>query len=320
MAVLQIRREEMMMKKILVTPRSLTRDGDPALERLTRAGFEVIFSTPGNLPDKGELMALLPGCAGYLAGIEPISAEILAAAGGLKVISRNGSGVDNIDLEAAERLDIHICRAQGANAGGVAELTIGLIFALARSICLSDSNLKNDRWVRQKGFEVKGKTLGVVGCGAIGTRTAALATGMGMQVVGYDPFADGSIGVAGFQFVGLDELCRVADIITLHCPPLDSNRPIIDQNVLSKMKRGALLINTARASLIDLDAAKQALEAGQIAGLAVDVFEREPPEADALLCNGRVIATPHIGGYTAESVSRATIQAVENIIDVLKGR
>ncbi len=236
------------------------------------------------------------------------------------MISRNGTGVDNIDLKAAEKLDIKICRAQGANAGGVAELTIGLIFALARAICLSDSNLKNSRWVRRKGFEVKGKTLGVIGCGSIGRRTAELAAGLGLQVVGYDPFVDGSIGAVGFRFVGLNELYRTADIITLHCPPLESNRPMINKNALSMMKSGVYLINTARASLIDADVAAQALATGQIAGLAVDVFDREPPENDVLLGNERVVATPHIGGYTAESVSRATIKAVENIIDVLKRR
>ncbi|MGD1973674.1 MAG: hypothetical protein PVG73_06355, partial [Desulfobacterales bacterium] len=138
------------MEKIIVTPRSLTKDGDPALDLLTGEGFDVVFSTPGSMPQEDELIRLLPGCVGYLAGIEPITAAVLEAATDLKVISRNGTGINSIDLEAAQRLNIKILRAVGANARGVAELTLGVILGLIRSIPFSDACLKREKWERRK--------------------------------------------------------------------------------------------------------------------------------------------------------------------------
>ncbi len=306
-----------MIAKILITPRSLTRGGDPALQLLSDAGYEVLYCTPGKQPDEEALIELLPGCAGYLAGVEKISARVLAAAKELKVISRNGTGIDNIDLEAADRLNIRICRAQGANARGVAELTIGLIFALLRSISFCDANLKNGKWTRKKGVEVENRTLGLVGSGEIGKRTALLATGIGMKVLAYDPFPDNSFSPDNFKFVSIDELYAQSDIISLHCPALESGNPLIDAGAISKMKRGVYLINTARASLIDNAAVLSGLGNGKIAGIALDVFEREPPTESILIKDPRVIATPHIGGYTFESVSRAALQAVQNILETL---
>lgn len=306
-----------MTAKVLVTPRSLTRGGDPALQLLSDAGYEVLYCTPGKQPDEEALIELLPGCAGYLAGVEKISPRVLAAAKELKVISRNGTGIDNIDLEAADRLNIRICRAQGANARGVAELTLGLIFALLRSISFCDANLKNGKWTRRRGLEVENRTLGLVGSGEIGKRIALLATGIGMKVFAYDPFPDNSFSPNNFKFVPIDELYAQSDIISLHCPALENGNPLIDTGAISKMKRGVYLINTARASLIDNAAVRAGLENGKIAGIALDVFEREPPTESILIKDPRVIVTPHIGGYTSESVSRAAVQAVQNILETL---
>jgi phosphoglycerate dehydrogenase-like enzyme len=156
------------MGKVLISPRSLTRDGHPALDLLKEAGHEVVFCTPGKQPSEEELLRLLPGCVGFLAGVETISEKALESAKDLKVISRNGTGVDNIDLEAAERLGIAICKTEGANAKGVAELTIGLMYALARFLPLHDAKMKNETWERKKGIELEGRVLGLVGCGQIG--------------------------------------------------------------------------------------------------------------------------------------------------------
>ncbi len=305
------------MGKVLITPRSLTIDGHPALDRLKQAGYEVIFARPGQLPDEDELIEKLFDCVGYLAGIESISAEVMERSRRLKVISRNGTGIDNVDLDAARRLNIKVCRAQGANAHGVAELTLGFIFSLARSIPFSDSNLKQGQWIRKRGLEVENLVLGVIGCGEIGRRTAVLATGVGMKVCGYDPLADATFSLPNFRFVSLDELYRQSDVISLHCPPLQDGKSLIDAAAIAKMKKGVYLINTARASLLDDDAVFSGLEKGHLTGLALDVFNHEPPDNTKLLCDSRVIATPHIGGYTAESISRATSQAVDNIISVL---
>jgi phosphoglycerate dehydrogenase-like enzyme len=156
------------MAKILITPRSLTQHGHPALDMLKKAGYEIIFSTPGKQPDEEELLRILPGCVGMLAGVEKISAKVLEAAKDLKAISRNGTGVDTIDLKAAERLNIKILRAEGANAQGVAELTIGLMFSMIRAIPFSSEQMKSGKWSRKQGIEVIGKTLGLIGCGKVG--------------------------------------------------------------------------------------------------------------------------------------------------------
>ena len=308
-----------MTEKILITPRSLTKDSHPHLGRLTSAGYELVFSSPGKQPAEEELLTLLPQCAGYLAGVEPVTAKVLEAALALRVISRNGTGIDNIDLAAAQRRGIRICRAEGANARGVAELAVGLILALARSIPFSDHHLKAGDWQRRKGMELQGKTLGVVGCGRIGRLVASMGLGLGMNVVGYDVVPDPSFQPSnGFRFASLDEVLTRSHIITLHCPPLPSGRPLIESTALGKMLKGVLLVNTARYDLIDASALAASLQSGQVAGAAIDVFDREPPVGNPLVAHDRVIATPHIGSFTEESVDRAVEVAVTNLLTYLK--
>ncbi|MCD6385326.1 phosphoglycerate dehydrogenase [Candidatus Sumerlaeota bacterium] len=306
------------MTKILITPRSLTRTGHPALELLKEAGYELIFSTPGRQPDEEELIRLLPGCVGYLAGVERISARVLESAKDLRVISRNGTGIDNIDAEAARRLNIRICRAEGANARGVAELTIGLLFALVRWIPFSDAGMKNEQWTRRKGIELENRVLGLIGCGKIGKQVAIFATGLGMKVIAFDCSPDYSFSPDNFNWVSEDELYMKSDIISLHLPALEEGKPLINKETISKMKSGVYLINTARASLIDEEAVLEGLESGHIAGIAIDVYAQEPPSDYRLVKHNRVIATPHIGGYTSESISRATRIAVDNLLKNLQ--
>ena len=307
-----------MSQNILITPRSLTRDGHPALDLLRNAGYALIFSNPGKQPDEEELLGLLPYCIGYLAGVEKISSRVLKSARALRVISRNGTGTDNIDMEAARELNIRVCRAEAANARGVAELTIGLMLALVRSIPFSDARMKHKKWERREGLELEGLTLGIVGCGRVGKQVALLAIGLGMRVVAFDILRDASFSRAErFGYVSLEELLKHSDIVSLHCPPLEDGKPLINKETIGKMKRGIYLINTARANLLDEKAVLEALEKDHIGGLALDVFEIEPPADNPLVQHDRVIATPHIGGYTSQSVSRATRAAVDNLLKYL---
>jgi D-3-phosphoglycerate dehydrogenase / 2-oxoglutarate reductase len=303
------------MHKILVTPRSLTKGDHPALDALKQAGFEVIFATPGKQPDQAELMRLLPGCVGMLAGVERINAAILEVAKDLKAISRNGTGVDNIDLEAAQRLNVAVLRAEGANARGVAELAIGLLFAGIRAIPYSDAQMKAGKWSRKQGIEIAGRTLGMIGCGKIGKLVAQMALGLGMQVLAYDAFPDAAFAPSpAFKFTSLDEVLARADVLSLHCPPPQDGKPIITSEAIARMKQGVYLINTARAALLDDDAVFAGLQSGRIAGLATDVYDQEPPAMTALLAHENVIVTPHIGGFTVESVENASRVAVENLL------
>jgi phosphoglycerate dehydrogenase-like enzyme len=300
--------------KILVTPRSLTTGGHPALARLTAAGYEVVLGPAGKMPTAEDLMRLLPGCVGWLAGVERIGDDVLAAATDLRVITRNGTGVDAIDLDAARRRGIDVRRAEGANARGVAELAIGLILAIARSIPFSDAAIKAGGWERRKGIELEGKTLGIVGCGKIGRIVAGIARGLGMHVVGHDPFAKDS---ANLPLLAIDDLLAASDVITLHCPPPADGTPLLDARRLALTKPGVLLVNTARHELIDIPALVAAIDRGHVAGAALDVFDAEPPIGRAHLASDRVIATPHIGGFTDESVDRAVDVAVDNLLEAL---
>lgn len=303
------------MKKILVTPRSLTKQGHPALEPLRRAGYQLELSTPGRQPKEEELLGLVPGCVGYLAGVERITERVLAAADRLRVISRNGTGIDNIDLAAAESRGIRICRAEGANARGVAELTLALLLALSRSVSFSDAALKNGGWERRQGMELEGRTLGLVGCGRIGKLVAQFALALGMAVRAHDIHPDPAFSPPGdFAYAPLESVLAEADFLSLHCSWPDGGPPLMDTSALALMKKGAYLINTARAALIDEAAVLRALETTHLAGVGVDVFDPEPPRDSALVRHDRVIATPHIGGYTEESISRAVSAAVENLL------
>jgi D-3-phosphoglycerate dehydrogenase len=309
------------MARILITPRSLTRDGDPALDLLKEAGHELVLSAPGKAPDEAELLRLVPGCRGWIAGVERITERVLLRATSLTAISRNGSGVDSIDLEACTRLGIAVVRAEGGNTRAAAELTLGLLLSLVRSIPASCAGMKAGRWERSKGIEMEGRTLGIIGCGRIGRLVARLALALDMDVMGYDTEPDASFAPSPrFRFASLDELLGAADAVTLHCPYAPGEPPVLDHRSIAKMKRGTYVINTAREGLVDPAAMLKALEEGRISGYAVDVFDTEPPASSPLLSHPKVIPTPHIGAFTAESVSRVTRAAVENLLAALSGR
>jgi len=307
------------MSRVLITPRSLTKSGHPALARLEEAGCELVFSTPGVQPDEDELLRLAPGCVGYLAGVEKISARVIDAATDLKVIARNGVGVDNIDLEAARRAGVEIVRAAGANARGVAELTIALMLALARDVAFSDAHLKRADWQRRRGIELCGRTLGLVGCGQIGQQVAALALALGMKVIAYDPSPQESFRPRGeFRYACLEEVFSASHVVSFHCPPPPDGKPLVTRESLATMRRGVYLINTARAGLLDEEVLLEGLNDGHVTGLALDVFAAEPPGENPLVQHDRVVATPHLGGYTDESIARAVEVAVQGILDRLR--
>jgi len=309
------------MARILVTPRSLTQQGHPALNALSEVGYDLVFSCPGQQPTEEELVRLLPGCVGYLAGVEKVTARVLESSDELKVISRNGTGVDNIDLEAAERLGIRVCRAVGANSRGVAELTIALILALVRAVPFSDARLKRGGWERRRGIELAGRSLGLIGCGKVGKLVTEFALVFGMDVVAYDIAPDPSFQPSDrFRFASLDIVLEQSDIVSLHCPSCPDGAPLVDAGALARMRQGVFIVNTARPDLIDEKAMIAFLDRGHVAGLALDVFEREPPGDDPLVMHDRVVATPHIGGFTRESIDRAAYAAVENLLEHLKQR
>lgn len=307
------------MNRILVTPRSLTASPHPAVERLRDDGFEIVYSSSGLLPDEAELTRLMPGVVGWLAGVEPVSEAVIASADALRAVSRNGVGVDNLPVPAMAERGIALRTADGANAAGVAELTVGLAFAALRQIPASDAGIKAGGWPRRRGLEIRGRRVGVVGCGAIGREVARLFAALGASILAFDPLRP-NIDVPSdrFAWADLPTLFAEADIVTLHCPPPKDGRPLVGREELANFRRGSILINTARAQLVDEAALVEALDDGVISTYAADVFAEEPPRSLALAGHSHVIATSHIGGFTDESVDRATEVAVANLLDALR--
>ncbi len=307
------------MNRILVTPRSLTRHRDPALDALVEDGYELVFSRPGETPDEAALLELLPGCVGWLAGVEPVSPRVLEAATGLRAISRNGTGTDNLPLDTARRLGIQVLRAGGANARGVAELAFALLLASLRHVPEQNAALKAGGWERRPGLEIEGRILGLIGCGAVGRLVARFALAFDARVRVFDPYPDHGFTPAGdYAWTSLEPLLGESEMLSLHCPMPADGRALLDAAAIDRLRVGCHVVNTARAALVDEPAMLAALERDTVRVYATDVFAAEPPGPSALLSHPRVIATPHVGGLTAESVRRATIAAVENLRRALR--
>jgi len=301
------------MKKVYVTPRSISLNGHPSLEKLKEREFEIILGPAGKRPTEEDQLKILPHCVAYLAGTEPITEKVLKTAKKLRIISRNGVGIENIDLNAAKQLNIEIATTPGSNAQGVAELAVSLIFASVRSIIDCNNNLKKGMWQRVKGIELKDQILGVIGTGNIGKRVIKMALGIGMKVLAYDLYPDENFKPSTkFNYSDLVDLLSNSDIISLHCPPGES--PIIDTRAINKMKSGVFIINTARAGVVDEHAILSSLNNKKIKKYATDVYKTEPPKPDELITHKNVICTPHIGAYTEESIDRAAYAAVDNIL------
>jgi D-3-phosphoglycerate dehydrogenase len=299
------------VRRVLVTPRSLTHSDHPAFERLRQAGWEIVLGPKGRLPEEAELCELVQGCVGWIAGVEPVSSKVLAAANGLRVISRNGSGIDNIPLVDAAQRGITVLRANGANAQGVAELTLGLALMAARSIHLADRGLKEGVWRRSMGTELNGRQVAVVGYGRIGQAVARLFAAFGSVVSVIEPL---EVATAPFARVDLEFAIRQAEMITLHCPPSPDGKPLLSKTLLSRVRPGLTLINTARRTLVDEEGLLQQMESGRIAAYCSDVFDQADADAAKLIAHPRVIATSHLGAFTRESVDRAALEAVQNLI------
>lgn len=305
------------VETVVVTPRSVSRDGHPSLQAVSDAGYRIVFPAPGRQPSETELINAMDGCVGYLAGVEPVSAAVLGAAQKLRVISRNGVGVDNIDMDAAGKRRIIVERALGTNARGVAELAFGHMLCAARGIPAADRSLKEESWERTRGIELEGRTLAVIGYGAIGRIVANLAAGFGMRVLVYDPYLPEDTTIEqGSRSVDFDEVLKNADVISLHCPPAPE-KYVLGAHEIARMKRGAIIVNTAREGLMDPDAVSAAVTTGQVRAVTIDAFAKEPPDNYSFLKSPGVIATPHIGGYTDESVDRSIRVAVDNLLRVL---
>ena len=305
-----------MTARILVCD-PIAEDGIALLQKF---GAEVDVRT-GLPPDE-----LLPAVDGYDALIvrseTRLTREIIEAAGSLKVIGRAGIGVDNIDLDAATEKGVVVVNAPTGNIISAAEHAIALMMALARHIPDANASLKGGRWERGRfrGLEVRGKTLGIVGLGQVGSEVARRARGLEMRVLAHDPFVpEERARTLGVELVPFEELLRESDFLTVHTTLTEGTRRLIGEEELRQMKPTARIINTARGGIVDEEALEAALKDGRIAGAALDVFETEPLTSHPLFANERVVVTPHLGASTTEAQERVSLDVADQIIAVLKG-
>ena len=308
--------------KILVTATSFTPYSNSSfMQKLRSFAKFLVFNPSGKPLSEDELIPLLADCDGCIAGLDHFTARVLESAPNLKVISRYGIGLDQVDLAAAKARNIVVCNTPGANAQAVADLTFALLLCLAREVSVLDRKTREGQWPRSNGIELYGKTIGILGLGAIGKGVAKRAGGFSMKVIAYDPFIDRSYAAAnGIIPADFDTVTREADFLCLHLPLTDTTRRIISADVMKAMKKGAIIVNTARGGLIDEAAAYQLLVSGHLGGVGLDVFETEPPQKSPLFELENVVLTPHAASHTKEATEAMAEMSVQNLIDVLSGK
>lgn len=305
------------MVKVLVA----SKIHENGLKLLKDNGIEVTYVEE---PPEEKLIELIKGHHGLIVRSKPlVTKRVIEAADVLMVIARAGVGVDNIDVEAAKAKGIEVLNTPEATTTSVAELAVGLMLAVARKIAFSDRKMRSGEWPKKhaEGYELNGKILGIIGAGRIGSTVARICKyGFNMQIVYYDrernPRLEQELGA---KYLPLEELLKVADVISIHVPLTPETKHMINEERLKLMKKTAILINTARGPVVDTNALVKALQEGWIAGAGLDVFEEEPlPLNHPLTKLENVVLTPHIGASTHEAQARAGIQVAEKVIEFFK--
>lgn len=302
--------------KILIT------DGlDETGQSILRASAQV---DDRNNISADDLLKAIPDYDGLIVrGRTKVTASVMEAASKLKVIGRAGVGVDNIDLEAAKKHNITVVNAPMSTSIAVAELTFGLMLALAREIPRADAGMKQGKWLKKEleGVELNGKTLGVIGYGRIGVEVGKRAAVFGMNVIAYDPLiSEDVIKQRGAEPVSIQDLYAWSDFISLHLPLTVQTRDMMGAQAFAEMKDGVRIVCAARGGIIDESELVKALNSGKVAGAALDVFSVEPPGLTEAVSHPRVIATPHVGAQTVEAQSRASEDIAAEVLSALEGK
>jgi D-3-phosphoglycerate dehydrogenase / 2-oxoglutarate reductase len=306
---------------VLVTATSYGRSAPHLKRELEKAVGRVTYNPTGKPLTSAQLQELLPGVDGFIAGLDEIDAAAIAAAPYLRVIARYGVGINNVDLAAARARGIVVTNTPGANSASVAELTIGLLLNLLRPIQQAAAETRQGGWPRLAGVSLVGKTVGLVGLGAIGKEVARRLAGFDCAVLAYDVAADADFArQQAITLMPLADLLAQSDVVSLHLPVLPETRQMVNDAFLRQMKPGAYLINTSRGELVDEAALYDALATGHLAGAALDAFQQEPPGADnPLLALPQVIPTPHMGAHSDGATNAMGSTALADCLAVLRG-
>jgi len=292
------------------------------LQPLVDAGFEVVYNESGRSFDAAGLIQALPGAVATVASIEPYDAATLAAATDLRIVARLGVGYDQVDVPACTAAGVAVAMAFGTNHEAVADHTLAMMAALASRITDYDRRVRDGGWGSLYHGRLHGAVVGLLGFGRIGRAVAKRCQGFAMRVLVHDPEVDArAIEHLGCAPVGFDELFEAADFVSVHAPAMPSTRHLVNAAALERMKPSAFIVNTARGPLIDEAALATALEAGTIAGAALDVFEVEPLPAESPLRRlDNVVFSPHVAGLSDAAVTAMAEKCVDNILDYLAGR
>lgn len=290
------------------------------VRRLEDAGCTVRVNPYGRPMTAPELVEFAQGADAVVLGNDRLTAATMNKLPDLKLIVRHGAGVDTIAFDYAMERGIVVANTPGDNAEDTADLTFGLILDLERNITQSVNELRNGRYRKICGHSLYGKTIGIVGVGNIGLAVARRAMGFGMDILGNDIFERPEAGRYGLMYVGLNDLLAKADVVTLHTPLTSATQNLIGARELRRMKRNAVLVNTARAKLIREAALIKALETGEIMAYGADVTDKEPPDHNAMFDMPNVLITPHLGSATYETNLRMGMDVADNIIAAMEGR
>lgn len=304
--------------KVLISSRSFGKIDSGAVELLKNKGLEPVLNPYGRKLNEQEILDLSDNVVGIIAGTEKITEKIISSNDQLKVISRYGMGLDNIDLKAAAEKNVMVYNTPETPSVAVAEFTLSLILNLLKKIGNADKSLRKNEWKPETGNLLTGKTIGIIGLGRIGKKLTQFLAPFNVTILAYEVKPDNEfVSKNKIDLVNLETLLSKSDVITLHVPLTEETKNIIGKKQFESMKENAILINTARGGLVDENALYEALKNKEIAGAAIDVFENEP-DTGKLKDLDNIILTPHIAAYTIETRKQMEIETVENLINGLK--
>ncbi|MCX5733156.1 MAG: phosphoglycerate dehydrogenase [candidate division NC10 bacterium] len=305
---------------VLVTTRSFGREIPEPMERLKREDIRILEWREGSGLPEADLMAKLAEADAWIVAFHPIGPALMDAAPHLRVIAKHGVGVDNIDIAAATARGIAVATAPSANDQAVADLTMALLLALLRRIPEANTSVRAGRWERFLGFGLAGKVFGILGLGRIGQSVARRAKGFGVDLIGADlAWSEETAREIGVRRVTVPELFAQSDVISLHAPLTPETQGLIDEAAIARMKPGVWIVNTSRGKVVNEKAIYEALVSGKVAGYATDVFEAEPPAGSPLLALPNVVASPHMGTHTRESLQLMGDRVADAVLRVLRG-
>ena len=302
------------MPTIYISTTTYAQFSDKPIELLQSEGYNIKLNDKSRKLTDNEVIEIVEDCDGILAGTETYNQQILNKANKLKVISRLGVGLDNIDLDYAFKKGIKVFKTQTTPAMAVAELTLGLILDLLRKISFQDCLTKNGQWEKHMGLLLSGKTLGIIGLGAIGKTLVEITRGFNINYLAFDKYEDHSFAQKyNVNYTGLDNLLRKSDVVSIHLNFSKEMRNLINCDKLNMMKRSAIIINTARGGIINEADLEKNLKNGLLSGAGLDVYDEEPYAGPLRECNN-VLLSPHIGSYAKEIRIKMEQEAAENLI------